>query len=88
MTDLTQLSERDLLITLVTKFDGMERRVADIEGRVDTLGAHVQVLHDAAERQRGEQARTARLQEWVFRGPGSIWAIVAVAGIAYAWLHK
>lgn len=80
MTDLSQLTERDILIRLDGKFDM-------IEGRVKTLEDATQVLSNW--KIATEAVARGRAGVWGFLGgiPGVAWAVAATGGMLYAWIH-
>ena len=80
MTDLNQLSDRDLLITLNTKVDDLKAGASDHEARIRTLEAKQQVAAGAASGRMG-------LFDLFNRSGSTLWALLMVGTIIFAWFH-
>ncbi len=80
MTDLTQLTERDILIRLDSKFDM-------IVGRVEALEAATKTLSDW--KVASEAMASGKGAVWKLLGgmPSLVWAVVATGGMLFAWFH-
>lgn len=78
MPDLTQLSDRDLLITLVVKVDDLKGSSSDHESRLRALESKQEVAA-------GQSAGRVGFFDVVNKATSTIWAVLAVAGMLYLW---